>query len=267
MDTIHLLNCPACGAPVPPGVNVKSIFTCHACGSTLVLSDWTGAGSVLCRACGAPNDAGSKYCLSCKRALQAACPMCYTLNPLSAARCKRCGVDLPRAWKRQNNWLADKQRHDQERLQAIQQAQLDTRRFEIDRLLVQLDEPENHPMAIFQLQRYGDEAVDGLLGQLHSPDPDARYGAAHALGLIGDPAAVAPLTGLLEDPEAEVRFWACAALGRLKAAQAVEALGSRLRDASKHVRLAAQEALERIDTPHAREALQRGKKSSWWPFG
>ena len=267
MTAIHTLNCPACGAPVNPGLQTGQQFTCAACGSVLVLSDWTETGGLVCRNCGAENDRQSKFCISCRQALQAGCPMCYTLNSLAAQRCSKCGVDLQRAWGRQSNWLADKQRYDAQRREALERAKVEGRKAEIERLLLQLDDPQNHPLAIFCLQQIGTEAVPGLIGLLKDDDPDARYGAAHTLGLIGGQQATPALIAALDDPEPEVRFWTAAALGRLRAAEAVPALVQLLDDPEKSVRTSAAEALERINTPEAQVALRKNNKSGWWPFG
>jgi len=266
MINIQQLNCPACGAPVDLRQQSEQVFTCPACGSALALTDWAEDGRVICRACGTLNSSQNKYCSQCNQVLQAGCPMCYTLNSLSTIRCRKCGVNLQRAWNRQNNWMVEKQRHDQERRDAIRQAQIESRRQDLERLLLQLDEPENHPMAIYYLEQYGHEAVDGLIGQLGSSDPDARYGAAHTLGRIGDPRAIQPLMAVLKDSEEEVRFWAAAALGRLKAVQAIDALSKLLKDPAKQVREAAREALEHIGNPEALEALRKASKPGWWPF-
>ncbi len=232
MPHIQLLSCPACGAPVEASALSGTVFTCPACGSSLALTDWSEDGSILCRECGTPNSAQARYCVQCKAQLQAGCPMCYTLNSLSAAR----------------------------------RAQVESRRFELERLLLQIEDPENHPMAIFYLEQYGAEAVEGLLRQLQSEDVDARYGAAHTLGQIGDPRVIRPLITALQDAESEVRFWAAAALGKLKAGAAAPGLAKLLRDPSKEVRLAAQEALEHIATPEAHQALEKTRKPGWRPF-
>jgi hypothetical protein len=237
------------------------MFTCTACGSTLVLSDFAQDGSLVCRECGCLNDSASRFCQQCRQPLVAGCPMCYTLNSRSALRCKQCGVDLQRAWERQAAWSAEKQRHDQERQAALKEAAVQSRKQELQRLLVQLNEPENHPIATFCLQAIGADAVEGLIDTLlHSSDPDARYGAAHTLGLIRDGRAVPALLKALGDSEPEVRFWSAAALGSLKAEEAVPALQRLKKDPSKQVRLAAEEALEHIAPDWA------DKKKSWWPF-
>jgi HEAT repeat protein len=57
-----------------------------------------------------------------------------------------------------------------------------------------LDEPANHPFAVYCLNQLGSEAVEPLMNLLRTDDdPDARFGAAHALGGIGDPKAIPAL--------------------------------------------------------------------------
>jgi HEAT repeat protein len=64
-------------------------------------------------------------------------------------------------------------------------------------------------------------AFDPLLETLQGdPDPDARYGAARVLGMIGNPRAVPHLIKSLSDPEPAVRYWAIDALVMLDADEA-----------------------------------------------
>ncbi len=231
-----------------------------------MLTDWTDEGQVICDQCGAVNSSESKFCERCATILQSGCPFCYTLNDLDADSCRRCGANLHVAWERQRSWLSDKQRHDAERRATLQQAIEQSQKGEISRLLVQLEEPENHPMAIFCLQQYGASAVEGLIQALRSPDVDARYGAAHTLGMIGDTLAIPALTDALADSEPAVRYWAVDALARLRAEAAIPALAGMFKDKSKNVRERAALALEQIGTPAARQALEKAQKSSWWPF-
>lgn len=249
--------CPACGAPIEIQPSPYHRFNCPACGSGLMLTDFTAAGAIVCENCTAVNDPTERFCTACHAALQAGCPYCYALNPLDAFRCSKCGVDLQRAWSQQRSWLHQKQSYDSERRETTRRALLESRRSEIERLLVQLDEPQNHPMAIFCLQQYGQEAVEGLLSALTDPDPDARYGAAHTLGLIGDQRAIPALINALKDKEPAVRFWSADALGRLGAVLAVDALALLRKDPSRSVRDQAAAALRRIDTPEAISVLKR----------
>ena len=263
---LQQLYCPACGAPVQAQLRAGEQITCPACASVLVLSDWTADGEIVCSDCGVANNSQGKFCVQCHAILQAGCPYCYMLNPLSAERCRKCGVDLRRSWSRQRSWLEDKRQHDRQRQEALRLAQLDGRKAELERLFVQLDDPQSHPMAIYCLQQIGGEAVEGLVKLLRDDDPDARYGAAHTLGLIGESRAVPALISALQDPEPAVRFWSAAALGRLHARSAVQALAQLLEDKDKEVRSAAEEALAHIGGPEAEQALAQARRSSWWPF-
>jgi hypothetical protein len=208
-----------------------------------MLTDFTGDGFLVCDRCGKVNGPTERFCIECQAALQAGCPYCYELNPMDAARCSRCGVDLQRAWGQQRSWLDAKSSHDAERREATRQAILNGRRDEIERLLVQ--------------QQYGEEALGGLLKAITSPDPDARYGAAHTLGLIGARQAIPALVNALNDPEPAVRFWAANSLGSMKATEAVQALFHLRKDKSKSVREKAFEALKAIGTTESMTALKK----------
>ena len=263
---IDLLCCPSCGSPLGESYTPYQQFKCPSCGSMLVLTDWTDDGQVICDKCGAVNSSESKFCERCATILQSGCPFCYTLNDLDATICRRCNANLRTAWERQRSWLSEKQQHDAERRAALQQAMEHSQKVEISHLLVQLEEPENHPMAIFCLRQYGASAVEGLIQALRSPDVDARYGAAHTLGMIGDTRAIPALTAALIDSEPAVRYWAVDALAKLRAEAAIPAVAGMLKDKSKNVRERAALALEQIDTPAAHQALEKAQKSSWWPF-
>src|SRR5439155_21212154 len=64
------------------------------------------------------------------------------------------------------------------------------------------------------------EAVPELVAALKSSDVELRWRAARALGVIGDPQAVAELRTAASDGEILVRAQAIFALGRLKAGDA-----------------------------------------------
>lgn len=243
---LETLNCPSCGAPLEIHPKPYQQFTCPACQSTLMLTDFDQRGAVVCESCGTANDPTALFCAHCNAALQAGCPYCYQMNPVDTLRCAKCGIDLQRAWAQQRSWLDRKNTYDSERREATRQAILNGRRAEIRRLLIQLDEPENHPLAVYCLQQYGEEAVEGLIGALSSNDPDARYGAAHTLGLIGDRRAVPALIAALADPEPAVRFWAADALGRMHASQAAPALAKLKKDKVKAVREKVESVLESL---------------------
>src|SRR5205085_10592363 len=86
---------------------------------------------------------------------------------------------------------------------------------------------------------------------LPSTDPDLRWRAARALGVIGDERAIAPLRAQTSDSEAIVRAQAIFALGRLKAAdeESLKAVVGRLSDMDAQVRRAAVRALRMTEAP------------------
>jgi HEAT repeat protein len=57
--------------------------------------------------------------------------------------------------------------------------------------------------------------VKGLIKALRDSNGGVRFMAAVGLGVLGDPAAIAPLTTALSDKDAFVRRGAAEALGRL----------------------------------------------------
>jgi HEAT repeat protein len=192
--------------------------------------------------------------------LQAGCPFCFTQNDIAATHCKKCGANLQRAWKRQESWLEQREQRHKERLQKVAESHTDYLR----RLLLQLNEPENHPAAIPGIRIYGKEAVEPLISLLTSQDPDARFGAAKALGDIGDKRAIPELIKALDDPEGAVRFWALDALGKLKANEAVEAIGKLLPDKQENIRKLAGEVLIQIGTADAARILKQHSNKRWW---
>jgi len=167
------------------------------------------------------------------------------MNSITVVNCKKCGANLQRAWSRQNSWLAEKKKHDLERKKALQEVARSQDAY-LQRLLLQLDDPKNHPTAIPSIRLFGEEAVEPLIKLLVSKDPDARFGAARALGEIGDKRAVSELVKVLGDPEASVRYWAIDALGKLQADEAVDAIRKLLQDKYPSIRQRAKDVLKQI---------------------
>jgi HEAT repeat protein len=122
------------------------------------------------------------------------------------------------------------------------------RQAKIERLLQDLDEPSQHAYAIYCLREYGSEAVEPLIALLTDDDPDARFGAAHTLGLIGDTRAIPALVQALSDPEPAVRWWAAEALGKMRAVEAKPALAKLVKDKHRGVREHAAVVLKNLDT-------------------
>lgn len=263
---VSSLACPTCGAPVPERLAPDQQFRCSACGSILVLTGLTSCDRVICPECGTLNGDDRRFCSRCGTALKLGCPFCYALNEVGSAYCQSCGANLTNAWQRKKEWLTQKARYDAQRNAAWQQAEADSRKSRLEKLLDDLDEPANHAMAVYCLNQLGSEAVGPLVNVLRNdPDPDARFGAAYALGSIGDRQAIPALIDALADPEPAVRYWAVEALVKLQAEQAVETIAELLRDEHKGVRARAAEALRQIGDPGVVQALK--KKDGWWPFG
>ena len=95
------------------------------------------------------------------------------------------------------------------------------------------------------------------LKQLESSDVTVRSDAAHALGKLGDEAAVAGLARALQDPDEYVRKSAVMALRRISGPAAGEALRQALSDRSEQVVLQAVNGLRDIRDKGAVEPLIR----------
>ncbi|MBI3998628.1 MAG: HEAT repeat domain-containing protein [Armatimonadetes bacterium] len=100
-----------------------------------------------------------------------------------------------------------------------------------------------------ELQRY--------LRQLESHDVTVRSDAAHALGKLGDEAAIDALARALQDPDEYVRKSAVMALRRISGPSAGEALRTALNDRSEQVVLQAVNGLRDIRDRGAVEPLIR----------
>ena len=260
------LNCPACGTSLnDAGFQPDQLFSCPACQTTLVLTDLTTADQIICPSCRTINPDGQRFCDRCGSQLTIGCPFCYAQNQVEVEHCKNCGANIKRAKRRKQTWLEEQRMHEAERREAHQKALAEQRQMEIKQLLDELDEPENHPMAIYRLHQLGEEAVDALINHLTDDDPDARFGAAQTLGLIGSPQAIEPLIRALADSEPAVRYWAADALGKLRTEAAVGPLADLLKDRHDGVQTKAAQALAQIGGPEAEAALQK-KKQGWWPF-
>jgi len=263
---LQQLNCPACGAPVGENLKPGYQFDCPACGSALILTDLAKDDQSICPRCKRVNDISKQYCEECGELLKTPCPFCYAQNKTDAEHCRQCGVNLQRARQRKQSWVDEQRRHEVDRLAALKEAEARSRQARLHQLLEDLDEPENHPMAIYCLNEYGSEAIESLIPLLKDDDPDARYGAAQALGKFGDRRAIGPLVEALGDEEPAVRYWAADALGRLRAESAVDAIASLLNDKHKGIREHAEDVLTQIGGPKVQHILQQQKSKGWWPF-
>jgi hypothetical protein len=242
------LNCPNCGAPAPKNVTPKQPFRCSACGSVLILGSAGKPLSIVCPQCQTVNSSFHEYCSVCGTKLLVVCPICYLPNAVDAVFCERCGVNIQEELQRRETWMDLKKLHDRKRKDALVQALKDDQKAELQRLLRELDEPERHAFAIFYLCQQGEAALEPLLETVRAdPDPDARYGAARTLGMLGNDRAISTLIEALSDPEPAVRYWAIDALVTLKAIDSREAIRGLSHDPFKWVRERAKEALKQLN--------------------
>lgn len=204
--------------------------------------------SIVCPQCQTVNSSFHEYCAVCGTKLLVVCPICYLPNSVEAVICERCGVNIQEELQRRETWMDLKKMHDRKRKDALVQALEDEQRIELQRLLAELDEPERHAFAIFYLCQHGEAALEPLLETLRiDPDPDARYGAARALGMLGDDRAIPTLIEALSDPEPAVRYWAVDTLVTLEATSSSEAIRGLSRDPFKWVQERAKKALRELE--------------------
>jgi DNA-directed RNA polymerase subunit RPC12/RpoP len=258
MDLKELV-CPNCGFPAPEIVQRKS-FVCPACGSYLEMTDLQADTSILCPQCRTVNPDTQQHCANCGEKLKFNCPFCYTPNPIDNLNCANCGVNLQTAQKRKKEWLEENRRLTEERMRLTRQAEAEGQKRRMQQLIDDLDEPRNHNFAIYCLTQMGKSAVGALIETLQSdPDPDARFGAAIALGNIKDPAAIPVLIQASWDPEPAIRYWSVDALQKFATQAAVEAIKKHLDDPHHGVKDRARRALTDLGVPF--------KKADWWPLG
>lgn len=127
----------------------------------------------------------------------------------------------------------------------------------VDELLAAYDALPQHARvsALDVLGRIRGLRAIGLMKRcLADPHPDIRARAAHGIGLIGDPGAMADLVKALMDAEWPVRAMAAKALGRLGNPAAIGPLCEAMKDRQWWVRYNSGEALRQLG-PAGLEAL------------
>jgi DNA-directed RNA polymerase subunit M/transcription elongation factor TFIIS len=253
---IEKLACPSCGAPLSGDFLPNQQFECGKCGSVLLLTDLETSHTIICPDCRAPNHEEMRFCSNCGGTLKIDCVLCHTENRIDVTHCAHCGANLERARAKREEMLDIRQRLLEERAQVLREKETRQNQEKLERLIAELDEPEKHEFAIFQLQTMGDVAIDALTETLLTDtDPDARYGSAIALGRIcadhnlkalDRAKAAKSLVKALTDNEPAVRFWSAEALGKFKNKIALEPLAALLKDRHKGVRQQAQASLDRL---------------------
>ncbi len=266
---LEKLCCPSCGAPLTGDFAPNQQIECTSCGTPLLLTHLDSENPIFCPHCRTLNADEMRFCVNCGHKLKTDCVLCYTENRVDAIYCARCGAHLERARARRRKLEETRRKLVRERSQALEIKAARQKQEKLERLLADLDEPENHDFAIFQINQMGAEAVEALTDTLlHDQDPDARYGSARALGQIYvekeiktlvKARTVKALIQSLVDPEPAVRFWAAEALGKCKSQTAIKPLAELLRDPHEGVRQQAAFSLEQIGGEQVREILQRSQ--------
>jgi hypothetical protein len=224
------------------------------------LTDLQEDASILCPTRQIVNADTQQYCSGCGEKLKINCPFCYTSNPMDNLNCTNCGVNPQATQKRKQDWIEENRRNTEERLALSRRAEAESQKVRLEELINDLDEPENHSFAIYCLTQMGKNAGNALTETLQSdPDPHARFGAAIALGNIGNHVAIPALIQALRDDEPVVRYWAIDALQKFGTVAVTEALENNQEDPHRGVKERARKALTALGVPL--------KKSSWWPLG
>ncbi len=270
---IEELACSNCGAPLPGDFVPNQQIECANCGSIFIATGpEVDDDTITCPGCRTVNDAEKRFCSSCGEALKVDCILCHTQNKVGITHCVTCGAHLERARAKRERSLEKKRQLQQERSQRLKEKKARQKEEKLKKLLDDLDEPENHAFAIYQINQMGVDAVKALIETLlNDTDPDARYGSARALGqicsehdvkgLIKAKAAKALVTALV-DSEAAVRYWSADALGKFGGKIAIEPLAALLNDPHPGVRKQARHTLQAIGGKRVSELLAKTDKKS-----
>lgn len=266
---IEKLACPCCGAPLSGDFVPNQQIECKSCGTPLLLTHLEAENPIFCPECRTLNADEIRYCVNCGHKLNTDCVLCYTENRLDAVYCAKCGAHLERARAKRRKLEEARHRVKQERTQAFIVKETRQQQEKLEKLLAELDEPENHDFTIYQINQMGSQAIEALTDTLlQDEDPDARYGSARALGQICATSevkvlirarTVKALIKALADPEPAVRFWATEALGHCKSHTAIGSLAELLRDSHEGVRQQARLSLEKIGGDRVQEILKRSQ--------
>jgi hypothetical protein len=267
---LNELTCSNCGAPLPSELSPNLQIECSSCGSIYVATDVVEDNVVICPECRTINAEDKRYCSGCGQSMKLYCILCHTENPVGTVYCLNCGGHMAQARAKREHLRRERRKHRQERESILREKEERQREEKLQRLLDDLDEPENHDMAIFQINQMGSNAVSALIETLlNDEDPDARYGSARALGqicgehgikgLIKARAAKALIIALA-DPEPAVRYWSSDALAQCQTQTAIEPLAVLLNDPHDGVRRRVRLALQQIGGHNVEELLESRSK-------
>ncbi len=272
---LEKLACPGCGAPLTGDFASNQQIECDSCGLPLLLTNVETDNPVFCPKCRTLNGDEVRHCINCGQHLKIDCILCHTQNRADATHCTKCGAHLKRSRRKRHILQETGRLLRKERIEIFKEKQERQKYEKLQRLLDDLDEPENHDFALYQINQMGVEAVTALIETLlNDHDPDARYGSARALGqicaeqevkaLIKSRTAKA-LAKALSDREPAVRYWAAEALGKCRSKLAIKPLAALLKDPHEGVREQARSSLYKIGGKRVQKILaqnQQGKSQS-----
>ena len=259
------LACPNCGASLNGDFSPNQQITCDNCDSVFLATELETPTAIICAGCKTVNPIEERYCSSCGDPLKTDCILCHEENPIGTVFCANCGAHLANAKAKRQKMQSDRKKYMTERNKVFEEKEKRQQAEKLEQLLDDLDEPENHELAIYQINMMGPDAIDALIyTMLNDHDPDARYGSARALGQIcnahevkglNKARATKALVKALSDDEAAVRYWSANALGKCKNKTAIEPLAELLNDNHEGVRTQAQRSLQKIGGEKAEKIL------------
>ena len=273
---LEKLSCPNCSAPLRDDIDPKQKIECEHCGTPLILTELEANQPIFCPTCQTLNGDDIRFCTGCGQQLKVGCVMCHEQNRIDTTHCAKCGVHLERAMNRRRHLRETSNLRREERLARLKEKEARQKQEHLERLIEDLDEPENHATAIVQLNRIGLEAVEVLIETLlNDDDVDARYGSARALGQImaareldvldkGRQTTIEALIQALADPELSVRYWAVEALGRCKSNLAITPLANLLDAPHKGLRSAVRSSLQQIGGDRVEKILAKPTGVRGW---
>ncbi len=268
---IEKIVCPNCQAPLTGDFVPNQKIECSHCHTPLIVTHLDQNQPIVCPQCRTLNDEEIRFCNNCGTQISIDCVLCHTSNRVDMRHCVKCGVHLTQARLKRDSMRQKANLLREERLEALKAKELRQREEKLERLLDALDEPENHDMAIYQLQQMGVFAVETLLETLlEDEDVDARYGSARALGQImassklnaldkNRVATVKALIQALADSDLAVRYWAVQALGMCSSNLAITPLSELLDDPHPGVRDQARHSLQKIGGDRVEKILAEHK--------
>ncbi|MEM7344057.1 MAG: protein kinase [Chloroflexota bacterium] len=274
---VEKLDCPACGAPLPNNLSVNQQLTCASCDSSLIVTGEPLPDTIVCPNCQTLNRDQQLFCTNCHQSLQTECIMCHQQNPITQTHCLNCGADLERSRAARQELLEAYKQAEEERSQALKEKSARQRRTKIFQLLKDLEYPDKHDFAFYQLQQLEEDATGDLSEILmNHHQPGMRRNASKILeslfyntktGRLMKARIVKILIKAAADPHALVRLEIARILGGIKGPErklVIDPLATLLKDPDKQVQKQAEQSLQMIGGKRAQEILNQSRGMGSW---